>query len=266
MHKNPTFFLIMCGGRGQRLWPISGGLPKQFLALPSGRTMIEETIDRIKVLNGKIGLILGREHLEEAKKRVGDFIDFYSVEPSSKNTAAAIGLACLRLSTLGQENSVVVFMPCDHRVDSQQAFNEAILRAIKLAEKNNLVLIGCRPQKADSGLGYVSGCHDGRVECFVEKPAIEKAKILLETGFLINSGIFVGRVSTFLNHFQKLCPSLLFELEIFLKTGKGFQNLPNISFDKAIIQAGADCFLIKSQFQFLDLGTVETFLSLKNLD
>lgn len=266
MHKNSTFFLIMCGGQGTRLWPISWGLPKQFLVLPSGRTMIEETVERIKVLGGKIGLVLGQKHLTKAEKIVGSSVEFYSTEPESKNTAVAIALACLRLSKLGHGNSIAVFMPCDHRIDFQQGFNQAICRAIELAGRGRLVLIGCDSKKVDSGLGYVLGRDEKKIESFVEKPSVCQAKELLENGYLINSGIFVATVETFINNFKKLCPGLLFELENFLKTDFGFENLPNISFDKAIIQAGADCFLIKGEFGFLDLGKVETFLSLKNLD
>ncbi len=265
MPENRPFFLIMCGGNGKRLASISNGLPKQFLMLPSGRTMIEETVLRINGLNGKIGLILGKEHLNQAEKLFGNFIEFYSPEPCSKNTAAAIGLACLRLAMSGQEETIAVFMPCDHRIDDQDKFNQSMRRAIDLAKQNNLVLIGCKFEKLDSQLGYIIGKDGHEIDYFVEKPLEKHLEELIKKGCWVNSGIFVGRVKTFIQNFEKLCPSLFLGLKNFLKNGSGFHDLPDISFDKAIIQAGAACFLVKGEFEFLDLGKVESFLSLKNM-
>lgn len=261
--KKSTIFLILCGGKGKRLWPVSGGRPKQFLSVDSDKTMLECSLERIKKMDGLRGLVLGKSHLEKAEKLVGDDIDFLFVEPNPKNTAPAIALATLQLISLGHADSTVVFMPCDQHIDSPEKLHSTLEKAIKLAEANCLVLIGVKPLVADSGLGYFYADESGVVKKFVEKPDHKVAQNLVDQGFLINSGIFVGKVQAFAKNLKNFCPELFFGVQNFLHQGSGFGSLPEVSFDKAVLGVGAASRAVAGDFNFTDLGKVETFLKFR---
>lgn len=261
--KNSTIFLVLCGGKGKRLWPVSGGKPKQFLTIGSGQTMLERCIESIKPLDGRLGLVLGKSHLETAKTITANNIDHFFVEPISKNTAPAIALATLKLISLGFENSSVVFLPCDQQISGLQDFQASLLKAINLTKYGKLVLIGTKPQSADPELGYFKTGPNGVVKSFVEKPNQTQAEQLLNKNFLANTGIFIGQVKIFARNLATFCPQITSGIKRFLATGSGFDDLPSISFDSAILKPGAESLFVEGTFQFCDLGKVDNFLKFK---
>ncbi len=218
--------LILSGGAGTRLWPLSwGDHPKQFLKLTSDKTMIQETILRLKGL--KIGTPIvscGLDHRFLVAQQLGElgFKPEILLEPMAKNTAPAIAAGCC--AALKQDkDAVVVVLPSDHVIADVQAFQKALLLAADQAQKGSLVTFGIVPTFPSTGYGYVkaadgasgdgTACDDENqiytLEKFVEKPCLEKAQEYLASGqYSWNSGMFVFKAQTFLDELKVHNPQM----------------------------------------------------------
>ncbi len=257
MSRGLPIFLVMCGGEGKRLWPLSRGKAKQFLTV-NGVTMLERTVSRLLPLSGEIGLVLGVDHLVQAQQLVGKYLDYCFVEPKKRNTAVAVAFAVYKLLHLGLKDRPVFFLPCDQDFSSLNSFWKALKQAYSFVSTGKIILFGFDPDKPDPELGYFLSCGE-RVVQFVEKPDANKAKQLLQKGFWANSGIFGGLVSSFAFQLEKVSPDLVKQLRRYFSTGHGFESLPSDSFDSAVLQKGAECLCVKIDCKVIDLGKVETF-------
>ena len=221
--------VILSGGAGTRLWPLSwGDHPKQFLPLVSERTMIQETLLRLKGLEiGSPIISCGEGHrfmvaqqigevMEEMKtlKQVqGDGSPTMILEPMAKNTAPAIAAACCA-AMKQDKDAVVVVLPSDHVIADVPAFQNAVKAAAINAEKGALVTFGIVPTFPATGYGYVKASGeeiDGAytLEKFVEKPCLEKAQEYLASGeYAWNSGMFVFKALTFLEELKLNSPEM----------------------------------------------------------
>ena len=210
--------IILSGGAGTRLWPLSwGDHPKQFLPLVSERTMIQETLLRLKGLElGSPIISCGEGHRFMVAQQIGEVTDkkpTIILEPMAKNTAPAIAAACCA-AMKQDKDAVVVVLPSDHVIADVEAFQKAVKAAALNAEKGALVTFGIVPTFPATGYGYVkaagSEC-DGAftLERFVEKPCLEKAQEYLASGeYAWNSGMFVFKASTFLDELKIHSPDM----------------------------------------------------------
>lgn len=210
--------VILSGGAGTRLWPLSwGDHPKQFLPLVSNNTMIQETLLRLKDLDiGSPIVSCGEGHRFLVAQQLGEISDkkpTIILEPMAKNTAPAIAAACCA-AIKQDKDAIVVVLPSDHVITDVKTFQNAVMTAAKNAEKGSLVTFGIVPTFAATGYGYVKAAGaetDGAftLEKFVEKPCLEKAQEYLASGeYAWNSGMFVFKASTFIEELKVHSPEM----------------------------------------------------------
>lgn len=215
-HIHPV---ILCGGSGTRLWPMSRRLlPKQFLPLVSDRTMLQETVLRTQGIAGiQAPLVVGGdEHrflVAEQLRLVSAAPAVHVLEPAPRNTAPAIAAAAWSLAARDPD-SIMLVLPADHLIAKVDAFHAATARATALASEGFLVTFGIVPSEPATGYGYIEKgaalSHEGfRVARFIEKPKLEAAKQLVSTGTNFwNSGMFVFRAATFLEELARHNPAM----------------------------------------------------------
>lgn len=212
--------VIMAGGTGSRLWPMSRELyPKQFLRLSGSQSMLQETITRLKGLSTLSPLIICNEQhrflAAEQLRQIGQLSNNIILEPMGRNTAPAIALAALSAINNGDDPLLLV-LAADHVIDNVEAFHFAISSAVHYAESGKLVTFGIVPTGIETGYGYIqrgSQTHDAqayKVHRFVEKPNYETAKQYLATGeYYWNSGMFLFKAKRYLEELSKFRPDIL---------------------------------------------------------
>lgn len=209
--------IILSGGAGTRLWPLSwGNHPKQFLKLTSDKTMIQETLFRLKGLDiGTPIVSCGFEHRFLVAHQLNELgiKPVILLEPMAKNTAPAIAAGCC--AALEQDkDAIVLVLPSDHIIKDVEVFQNAVLKAVEQAKKESLVTFGIVPTFPSTGYGYVKGGehiahHVYSLDKFVEKPCLEKAEEYLKSGeYSWNSGMFVFKASTFLDELETFNPDM----------------------------------------------------------
>ena len=235
-NNEKKYALILAGGKGSRLWPISTtNKPKQYLNLYSDNIMINETIKRIENLfeYDNIFVITSIEQKELAERYVDYRIPRENIiyEPMSKSTAMCIFYASIKI--LNQKgNGTITILSSDHYINQSEKLIKNIKDGIKLANVDeNLVTIGIKPTYPATGFGYIKYNYEDSLKCniveeFKEKPLYEQAQEYLESGkYYWNSGMFIWKISTILNNFQKFLPQIYrYKDEII----NGFQNNTNI--------------------------------------
>ncbi|MDR3264650.1 MAG: mannose-1-phosphate guanylyltransferase/mannose-6-phosphate isomerase [Synergistaceae bacterium] len=261
--------LILAGGSGVRLWPRSREeLPKQFLSLRKGDTMLQETVTRMlrvvpldfmyAVAGGRWSALVAYQAREVA--RVPD--DFVIEEPMGRNTAPAILLGCGALRRRGASgDDVIVVTPSDHIVNDVAAFDSAMERAIVAAKAGYMVMLGVTPTHPETGYGYIKrGAAAGdcfEVERFVEKPDAELAEKYVKSGeYFWNSGIFVFTFETLETELERTSPDLFAALQMgydaFLG---GFEALSSISFDCAVMEKAGRVAMVELDAGWSDVGS-----------
>ena len=250
--------VILSGGSGTRLWPLSrSSMPKQFIPLVSDRTMIQETVLRLKGVQTEDPIVVCNEShrfiVAEQLLEIGVKNPSIILEPMARNTAPAIAAACLQAQRL-HPGCVVVVLPSDHNIKDIDAFAKAALTASEEALNGSLVTFGIKPTFAATGYGYIQAESDfsnGQVlsiKKFVEKPDLETAKSYLESGdYSWNSGMFIFKAESFLDELKSLNPDIYaatsksFEAakasDSFLYLEKdAFSQNPSISIDYAVME------------------------------
>ncbi|HCI6862053.1 TPA: mannose-1-phosphate guanylyltransferase/mannose-6-phosphate isomerase, partial [Klebsiella quasipneumoniae subsp. similipneumoniae] len=212
--------VIMAGGTGSRLWPMSRELyPKQFLRLSGSQSMLQETITRLKGLSTLSPLIICNEQhrflAAEQLRQIEQLSNNIILEPMGRNTAPAIALAALSAINNGDDPLLLV-LAADHVIDNVEAFHFAINSAVPYAESGKLVTFGIVPTGIETGYGYIqrgSQTQDAqayKVHRFVEKPNYETAKEYLATGeYYWNSGMFLFKAKRYLEELSKFRPDIL---------------------------------------------------------
>ena len=220
--------IILCGGNGTRLWPISRTLmPKQFVKLFDNKSLFQLTVERNSKVCEKIFIVsnteqyfLAQDQLEELSVDNSELITHYLLEPIGRNTAPAIALACMALD----KDEIVLVTPSDHIIQNETEYQKVLQRAYALANENNLVTFGIKPTFAETGFGYIQAkpendeCSIFNVELFHEKPNLETATKYLEENskfntknsklFLWNSGMFLFKAGIFLEELRKYSPEI----------------------------------------------------------
>jgi len=256
--------VIMAGGSGTRLWPMSRKfLPKQFLPLATERTMLQETVMRLDGLAlGKPIVVCGDEHrflAAEQLREIGVKADIL-LEPEGKNTAPAIALAANAVlnrqpaSGNDMDEPVLLVLAADHIIKDASAFQKAILQAQKISTKGQLVTFGIVPTEPHTGYGYIEKGTEGEldsefaVKSFVEKPDVATAETYLSSGnYLWNSGMFLFEAKQFLTELQTYAPTIAEPCELAVK---------NSEMDLDFIRVDAAEF-VKSEEDSIDYAVME---------
>jgi mannose-1-phosphate guanylyltransferase len=221
-----NYALIMAGGAGTRLWPLSREKkPKQALSLIGNRTMFQHAVDRVlpDFPPEQIIVVTSAEHVKILQDQASQIpVDNFIIEPEAKGTAHAIGLAAVHLQAKDPEGTMVV-LTADHYITDVPAFRKALQAAIEAANQGYLVTLGIKPTEPSSAYGYIqrgalldeyaqqSIYH---VRRFVEKPDRDTAKAYLDSGeYSWNSGMFIWQVSTIMQEFERQMPVLYGHLE-----------------------------------------------------
>jgi len=280
------FAVIMAGGQGTRLWPLSRQKkPKQLHALMSEKSLIRETYERLilKLAPDKIVISTTPEYKDEIKKQIPEIPEEnYVVEPYPMNTAGACGLVTMMLDKR-EHDSTVIFLPSDHTIKDVAKFIEVLDFAEKMADKypDYIQTIGINPTKPDTGLGYIQidtqvdknekDLKIFSVKKFIEKPPLEKAKEYISSWqYLWNAGIFVWKSNHFLSLFKEYLPKSYQVLEkIVLALGtpdehkvmtEEYKNIENTSVDYGILEKNKDILVIPGDFGWSDIGSWEKIL------
>ena len=279
--------IILSGGAGTRLWPLSwGDHPKQFLPLVSERTMIQETLLRLKGLElGSPIISCGEGHRFMVAQQIGEVSEkkpTIILEPMAKNTAPAIAAACCA-AMKQDKDAVVVVLPSDHVIADVPAFQNAVKAAALNAEKGALVTFGIVPTFPATGYGYVKAAGaetDGAytLERFVEKPCLEKAQEYLACGeYAWNSGMFVFKAGTFLDELKIHSPEMAalsieaFEKAVvdtdFIRLDKeAFGKIKGDSIDYAVMEKTTKGKVVKLNAGWDDVGSWSALYDISKKD
>ncbi len=276
MMKSEVFAVILAGGTGSRLWPLSRvNLPKQFLTLDGDATMLQTTINRLSPLIKSVLIVTQEAHAKgEAYHALLAYQSLF--EPVGRNTAPAIALAAARLVAEG-DDPVMVVLPADHVIRDEEGFRANLERAIAAAEQGRLVTFGIKPSRPDTGFGYIKTRPDTGmpgfqscvldVERFTEKPDHATAgQFLAEGGYYWNSGMFVWRASVILAEIERYLPEVNRVIQLILeetKAGADFQQsvvknfsaMPSISIDYGVLEKSGLVSLIPCDFGWNDVGS-----------
>ncbi|MGE0009672.1 MAG: mannose-1-phosphate guanylyltransferase [Candidatus Babeliales bacterium] len=266
------YAIILAGGSGERLWPLSRGLfPKQLLPWTDS-SLLALTLDRIAPLIPKeqrmIVTTSAQQHAIE--QAVGTHVQTVLGEPAARNTAAAVAWACLTLSQKNP-NAIAIILSADHYIPDQTLFLQDIKKAVAYAQEHNVIaLLGIQPTHPATGYGYIEYAKNDahalkKVTQFHEKPSLTVAQTYLNAGnFLWNTGMFCGKVSTFLDEFKKHAPGVLDHVQAFMQGTAPYEATPKISFDHAVMEKSNATVVLPASFEWKDVGNLDIFLSLQN--
>ena len=270
--------MILAGGAGERFWPRSRArIPKPFLSLADGESLLEATVARARRFAGEVWVVCGREHARRVTRVTGIPARRILVEPRRRNTAMAVGLAATRIAAQSPE-AVLGVLPADHRIPDAAAFARAMRRAAAAADRAGaLVALGVRPTRPETGYGYLQqgppagrgfpGLH--RVRRFVEKPGASRARRFLRRGgFYWNAGIFVWRAQAILEEIEAHAPALHRALAPVRGRpwGRGasqalaaaYRRAPSLSVDVAVLERSRRVWMVPVDFRWSDVGTWES--------
>ena len=244
--------VIMAGGGGTRLWPLSRrARPKPFLPLLGDESLFQLTLKRIgPIIAAEDTIVVAEQrHVPLVTAQAPQLLTRNVLgEPFGRNTAAAITLAALM--TQRAADDVMVVLPADHHIPDERGFRDVLVTAADAAADGSLVTLGIKASGPDTGFGYVVGGEASqgdvrRVERFVEKPVRERAVELLESpnGAWWNAGIFIWRRDAYLAGMEKHAPAVIGSIRRGLDAGHSlssiYEALPNVSIDHALLEAAS---------------------------
>ena len=266
--------VILSGGSGTRLWPLSRrSKPKQFLSFTSGRSLFQETALRcVGTPFSARPIIAGADDhrflIAEDLLEIGIQADIL-LEPASRNSCAAIALACLLASERSSDAKVLI-LASDHAIPDNEAFRRSVAHAASLADEGMLVTFGVKPSRPATGYGYIKpGSAKGRgfrIDEFVEKPDLATAERYLESGYLWNSGNFLFRAADFLSELAHLAPDVHaavseafaarhMDLDFIRIDEPAFSKSPSISVDYAVMEKTRKAAVFPIEYFWSDVGT-----------
>jgi mannose-1-phosphate guanylyltransferase len=274
--------VIMAGGSGARLWPLSRALrPKQFLNLHGKDTMLQATVKRLDGLDlHSLKVICNEEHrffvAEQLREidRLGSII----LEPVGRNTAPAIALAAL----LDEDDPLMLILAADHVIQDDVEFTKRVMDGVSLAESGKLVAFGIVAHEAHTGYGYIKkGVVQNvgfDIDQFVEKPSIEVASEYLNSGeYLWNSGMFLFKASRYMEELNKHRPGIVKACKLAVKgvardhdfirvNASEFETCPSESIDYAVMENTTDAVVVPLDAGWSDIGSWSSLWDVSNKD
>jgi mannose-1-phosphate guanylyltransferase/mannose-6-phosphate isomerase len=285
----PVVPVILAGGSGTRLWPLSRALyPKQFLPLTGEHSLFQLAVRRLTAAGAAAPLVVGNEEHRfmalEQLREIGATPATLLLEPSGRNTAPALTLAALAASADG-DDPVLAVSPADQSIGDEAAFGTALRTAIEAADAGALVTLGIVPDRPETGYGYIRAGGTGaarRVEAFVEKPDLATAeRYLADGGYAWNSGLFVLRASVWLSALERFRPDILAATRAawdgrqtdagFVRPDRGaFAAIPSESIDYAVMEkapgAGLRVEMVALDAGWSDLGAWDAVWQVRERD
>lgn len=262
--NNSITHVILTGGVGSRLWPLSRkSQPKQYLEIFEGKSLFEMTVNRNSHLANKVMVVgnVDNHHLSGNVMGKSQTAYVNIVEATPRNTAAAIAFAAFA----SNPDDILIITPSDHIIDKMEDYNNAINEAISKAEEGFIVTFGIIPTKPETGYGYIESKGD-KVLSFREKPNETTAKDFIAKGnFLWNSGMFCFKASVLLDELKQFQPEVYEKSKIVWESSKeGFLDLetsleiPSISIDYAVMERSKKIKVVPASFSWSDLGSFES--------
>jgi mannose-1-phosphate guanylyltransferase/mannose-6-phosphate isomerase len=286
----PIFPVILSGGAGSRLWPVSReALPKPFIKLPDGESLLAKTLKRAAAAGAVTEMLtvtnreyyfLTREQYAALGKGAPPMA--FLLEPAARNTAPAICAAALHVASRHGEDAVLLVLPADHLIADEAAFREAVGEAARLAQAGWLVTFGIAPSRPETGFGYIeagealskSAC---RVARFVEKPDAAAAASYVAAGrFSWNSGMFCFSARAVLEALGAHAPQVLAAVRSCLAASdlaasppvlaESFAEAPDVSFDYAVMEKAGKVAVVRGGFDWNDIGSWSALAELTAAD
>ena len=274
--------IILAGGSGSRLWPLSRELyPKQLLNLVSNESLLQTTFERLNHCMPKENIIsaTNTKHVANVRMQLSELTENPIIlgEPVAKNTAPAIVLATKYIMQKSASDPVILAVPSDLLIKDNEKFVSTIKKGEKLAQEGYIVTFGIKPDYPETGYGYIDTAEkigDGfKVKKFVEKPNLETAKeYLKQDTFYWNSGIFMFKASTILNETIKHAPEIAKVSEEFDFSESNqipfinFDKMPNISIDYAVMEKSDNIALVKLESDWYDIGSWQAIYNVSKKD
>lgn len=291
--KQTIIPVIISGGTGSRLWPISReSHPKPFIKLPDGESLLQKTLRRscacadvsnIMTVTNKEYYLKSKIEYETAGMEQLPQMS-YLLEPSARNTAPAVAIAALAVANQFGREAIMLIMPADHLITPVSVFVECCQRAFAEAANGRIVTFGIKPTLPETGYGYIE-CEESsaaatvrRAKRFVEKPTLETAESYIASGnYLWNSGMFCFQAGAILDQFAAHAPALLqaatacwqqakTNLNVLTMEEDVFSQCENISLDYAIMEKSKDISVINCDFDWQDIGSWEAYKNLFETD
>ena len=285
--------VILCGGSGSRLWPLSRrSFPKQFLTLnfTEGFSLLQRTQKRIKNIENILEpiLICNEEHrfiVAEQMRKLKVKPSAIILEPFARNTAPAIAIAAIKALEIYHDPNLLI-LSSDHQIDNEEKFSLVIEKALEYSEKNSLVTFGIVPTSPEVGYGYIKSKDEldekqikgSQIVCFIEKPDKINAEIFIKDDrFTWNSGIFMFKASVILEELRKHEPKILdycekslehnhIDLEFKRLKKEFFKKCSNISIDKAVMEKTKKGTVIPLDVGWSDLGSWSSIWDISEKD
>ena len=271
--RDKIFAVIMAGGKGERLWPLSTEeRPKPLLSLNGQQTLLEETVQRLFPLLTAENIIVITDEKSAVQSR-----DILSIppenviaEPCRRNTASCIALATALIKKRC-EDAVMIVLPADHKITPVKRFQEDLQDCINQSVAGNLAVLGVVPDNPATGYGYICAgekIDNGfyKVESFKEKPDFETArKYLADGNYWWNCGIFVWSVAAITAAFEKFVPELYAKIISWSQDGNyqdDFADCPKISIDYAIMEKAGNTVVKQTSFKWNDIGSLQALYEL----
>ena len=284
----PLVPVVLCGGSGTRLWPLSReAFPKQFLRLSGDNSMLQQTLQRLSGIDAMAPALLvcnesSRFIVAEQMREIGLDDARVLLEPMRRNTAPAIATAALQAMQNG-EDPVLLVLPSDHVILDAPAFHRAIALARQAAEQGKLLTFGITPAAPETGYGYIRADGDAVGQAcpiieFVEKPALALAEQYIASGdYFWNSGMFLFRASRYLEELDKYHPAVVAACREALAKAKSdldfirldhdaYAASPDIAVDYAVMERTSDAATVALDAGWNDIGSWAAVFDVANKD
>ena len=285
--------IILCGGSGTRLWPLSRkSYPKQFLDLHGaiGKSLLQQTQERLLDLNEleKPIIICNDEHrflVAEQMRKINIIPNSIILETEGRNTAPAIALGAIK-ALEEDEDSIILVLSADHVINEVDKFHEALKIGFKYANEDNLVTFGIVPDKPETGYGYIESelspdqnkIKGYKIKKFIEKPNLELAKEFLKSkNYTWNSGMFIFKTRVLINELEKHAPKVLMQCKESMNHCKkdldfirinelSFSKTPKIPIDIAVMEKTQNGVVIPLDAGWSDIGSWKSLWEIEKKD